>query len=181
MNTQQLNTKWPNVPACFGWLSLDRRGNWRLQGERVTHAGLIELMNRHYTHDESGRWLVQNGPQQVFVDLAVTPWIFRLVGHSLFAHTGAPSGRVNALYLDSEGNLLIDAEIGIGLLDDRDLAAFFSACTDADNQTATDEALALLLEGQSPPVFWSGIPLTAITAVNLGKRFNFVQVPENPE
>ncbi|WP_416346426.1 DUF2946 family protein, partial [Escherichia coli] len=21
--------KWPNVPNCFGWLALDRRGQWR--------------------------------------------------------------------------------------------------------------------------------------------------------
>jgi hypothetical protein len=30
----------PEVPACYGWLSLDRRGRWRLRGETVTHAGL---------------------------------------------------------------------------------------------------------------------------------------------
>ena len=27
--------KWPNVPAVYGWLTLDRRGNWLLQGERI--------------------------------------------------------------------------------------------------------------------------------------------------
>ena len=30
--------RWPNVPACHEWLSLDRRGDWRLQGERVHGA-----------------------------------------------------------------------------------------------------------------------------------------------
>ena len=27
--------KWPNVPAVFGWLELDRRGNWRIKGEKI--------------------------------------------------------------------------------------------------------------------------------------------------
>ena len=35
--------KWPNVPDCRGWLSLDRRGQWRLQGSVVRHAGLAEF------------------------------------------------------------------------------------------------------------------------------------------
>ena len=35
--------KWPNVPDCRGWLSLDRRGQWRLQGSPVRHAGLAEF------------------------------------------------------------------------------------------------------------------------------------------
>ena len=25
--------KWPNVPDCFGWLALDRRGQWRMVDE----------------------------------------------------------------------------------------------------------------------------------------------------
>ena len=69
--------KWPNVPACYDWLSLDRRGDWRLQGERVTHHGFIALLNRQYGVDEHGCWFVQNGPQRVFVRLDYTPWVFR--------------------------------------------------------------------------------------------------------
>ena len=38
--------KWPNVPAVYGWLSLDRRGNWRIKDERVTHAALREFIGR---------------------------------------------------------------------------------------------------------------------------------------
>jgi hypothetical protein len=63
--------RWPNVPACYGWLSLDRRGRWRLRGEAVTHAGLKDFLNRQYAHDEDGNYFVQNGPQRVFVELDV--------------------------------------------------------------------------------------------------------------
>ena len=30
----EMLAKWPDVPACYEWLALDRRGQWRLQGER---------------------------------------------------------------------------------------------------------------------------------------------------
>ncbi len=83
--------KWPDVPACYGWLSLDRRGDWRLQGERVTHRGLIDFINRQYAGDETGCWFLQNGPQRVFVSLAATPWIFRNDGDRLASHTGQPA------------------------------------------------------------------------------------------
>ena len=39
-------TRWPNVPAVYGWLGLDRRGCWRLRGERITHGGAIEFINQ---------------------------------------------------------------------------------------------------------------------------------------
>ena len=145
MNTQQLNTKWPNVPACFGWLSLDRRGNWRLQGERVTHAGLIEFMNRHYTHDESGLWLVQNGPQRVFVDLALTPWVYHREGEAFVTHSGLAAGPVQALYLTAAGDILLAAAPGIGLLDDRDLPALLAACRTADGDEVLAETWEALL------------------------------------
>ena len=28
---KQAMAKWPNVPACWGWLGLDARGNWWLR------------------------------------------------------------------------------------------------------------------------------------------------------
>lgn len=121
--------KWPPVPACYGWLSLDRRGSWRLQGEPVRHPGLIAFINAHYAADESGRWIFQNGPQAVFASLDYTPLVWRMdFDGSLTAHTGAAAGAVAAAYLDEEGSVLLHAARGIGLLDDRNLGAFVAAC-----------------------------------------------------
>lgn len=169
--------KWPNVPACYEWLSLDRRGDWRLQGERVTHRGLIEFMNRQYGSDEAGRWFVQNGPQRVFVDLASTPWIYRREADAFVAHTGQPAGAIAALYLDPEGNLLIAAELGIGLLDDRDLAALLDECRGDDGQAASEAAFARLLSGEAASITWHGQPLRPLPAVDLEQHFNFVARP----
>ena len=33
--------KWPNVPACYGWLALDARGEWYMRDERVQAAGAV--------------------------------------------------------------------------------------------------------------------------------------------
>ena len=70
--------KWPDVPAAYGWLSLNRRGEWLLEGERVLHRGLIDVINQHYQPDRNGAWYFQNGPQKVFVDLEYTPLVYSL-------------------------------------------------------------------------------------------------------
>lgn len=165
--------KWPNVPACYDWLSLDRRGDWRLQGERVTHSGLIQFINRQYGSDESGCWFLQNGPQRVFVALASTPWIFRREGSGFVSHTGVPSGLLKALYLDEDGNLLLESELGIGLLDDRDLAGILAECRAGDGELASDEAIIQLMETGSGDIRWQNLPVQTIAAADLPKRFNF--------
>ncbi len=115
--------KWPNVPAVYGWLELDRRGNWLIKGERIGNAALREFISRNYEADERGRWFFQNGPQRVYVRLAYTPFVMHYEGERLFDHCGQP---VEALetWQDDEGSVLIRAERGVGVLDDRDLGRY---------------------------------------------------------
>ena len=35
--------KWPNVPACTGWLALDARGDWYMRDDRTQAAGAFPL------------------------------------------------------------------------------------------------------------------------------------------
>ena len=61
---KQAMARWPNVPNCFGWLALDRRGQWRmrnefaqqhgLSGDPIRHEALIGFIERNYTHDGHG-------------------------------------------------------------------------------------------------------------------------------
>lgn len=122
--------RWPDVPACHGWLSLDRQGRWRLQGEPVTHSGFAEFIGRNYLNDDAGRWFFQNGPQRVFVDLDYTPWVFRLSAAdeqpSVITHTGLLT-RARAVWIDEEGLALFETHIGIGLLASQDLARLADA------------------------------------------------------
>lgn len=169
--------KWPNVPACYEWLSLDRRGQWRLQGEPVTHRGLIDFLKRQYASDQLGRWFVQNGPQRVFVDLACTPWIYRREGDTFVSHTGQPAGRLHNLFVDGEGNLLIEAELGIGLLDDRDLPQLLGECRQRDGLPVGEAAIEALLAGESADALWQTHPLQPLAAVDLKIRFKFDPAP----
>ena len=140
--------KWPNVPAVFGWLELDRRGNWRIKGERIGNAALREFIARNYAADERGRWYFQNGPQRVYVTLAYTPFVLHYEGELLFDQCAAPAEALET-WLDDEGSVLIRARQGIGLLDDRDLARY------AD----------------------SGEQLARIRRSEVASRFNFVPEP----
>jgi hypothetical protein len=122
--------RWPDVPDVFGWLALDRRGQWRIATragggfERIANAALRGFIDRNYCSDARGRWYFQNGPQRVFVSLAYTPLVARLEDGSLRDHCGRAFGTPSGLWLDEEGSLLIAAEGSVALLDDRDLACF---------------------------------------------------------
>lgn len=117
--------KWPDVPAVYGWLSLDRRGDWRIKGERLGHRKAVAFIDRNYATDGAGCWFFQNGPQRVYVSLEYTPWVYRLsTSDKLNTHTGAGVESIEGVFLDDQGNLLLNTAKGIGLMDDRDLDAF---------------------------------------------------------
>ena len=119
----QAMAKWPNVPAVYGWLSLDRRGNWRIKGERIANQALREFISRNYENDSAGRWYFQNGPQRVYVALAYTPLVVHYEGDELRDHCGRPFA-ARETYLDDEGSVLMEGESTVALLDDRDLTRF---------------------------------------------------------
>jgi hypothetical protein len=119
----QAMAKWPNVPAVYGWLSLDRRGNWLIKGERVTNHALRDFMARNYEPDDKGRWYFQNGPQRVYVSLAYTPLVVHHEGDRLVDHCGRAFEAERA-YLDDEGSVLLESGGRIALLDDRDLERY---------------------------------------------------------
>lgn len=131
--------KWPNVPACYGWLGLDARGDWYMRddaaqhlgsfqsgvpgakGSRLQHDKLIEFIGRNYDHDEQGRWFFQNGPQRVFVELTDAPWVWRLSADGLVhSHTGVPVN-VQASYVDETGRLYLSTSRGLGLVHTQDM------------------------------------------------------------
>ena len=115
--------KWPNVPAVYGWLALDRRGNWLIKGERIGNAALREFIGRNYEADDAGRWYFQNGPQRVYVALAYTPLVAHYEGERLVDQRGSEFSPMQA-FQDDEGSVLFAGAGTVALLDDRDLAKF---------------------------------------------------------
>jgi len=131
---KQAMRKWPNVPACSGWLGLDARGRWymrdaqaqacgafasglvRAKGALLLHTSLIEFIGRNYLCDTDGRWFFQNGPQRVYVELECTPWIWRLRWEAetavlhLQTHTGVTLNARSAVrqcLLDEHGRIYL--------------------------------------------------------------------------
>ena len=136
---KQAMARWPTVPACFGWLGLDGRGNWYMRddaaqhagsfaggqpgakGSRIEHQGLVAFIQRNYACDENGRWYFQNGPQRVFVELEVTPWIWRISEQlEISAHDGSAASFQAAL-LDQHGHLYLQTSVGVGLVHTQDM------------------------------------------------------------
>lgn len=176
-DTGAAEVRWPTVPACYGWLSLDRRGNWRLKGEVVRHAGLVAFINRNYRADEMGNWVFHNGPQVVYVALDYTPLVLRIAADgALTMHTGVAAGAPSAAFLDDEGNVVLQTAAGIGLLDDRDLPAFLAACRDASGRVASESALLDTMHGGSG-LRWRDLPLQPIQRADLARRFSFRPKP----
>jgi hypothetical protein len=117
--------KWPDVPACFGWLGLDARGRWRIDGGLISHPGAVAFLAAHYACDEHGRWYVQNGPQRAFVALDLAPWVLRVgADGALSTHTGRQLDRYEDIHVTPDGEILLTTPLGLAAIDDRDLAAF---------------------------------------------------------
>ena len=151
---KQAMAKWPNVPNCYGWLGLDERGDWYMRddrvqalssfqeaclrgdkaskGSRLMHEKLIAFIGRNYASeiDAQGQeqWFFQNGPQRVYVELADTPYIWRLNwvnadGKSCIevrSHTDQIT-RYKSCTLSESGRVYLRTELGYGLVHTQDV------------------------------------------------------------
>lgn len=124
--------KWPHVPDCFGWLGLDARGDWYMRdeaaqaqghkGSRLQHDKLIDFIGRNYAVDELGRWHFQNGPQRVYIELEVAPWVWRLQPDGqVHSHTRQAT-HVLTSHVDEVGHLWLVTQLGWGLVHTADMA-----------------------------------------------------------
>ena len=140
--------KWPNVPAVYGWLELTARGIWKIRGEPIGNEAIRAFIGRNYTNDGQGNWYFQNGPQRVYVALEATPLIYHLdeCGR-LQAHTGARPRELLAAHADAGGRLLLETELGPGLVDGRDTAKFAERMVDGRGHAIDEASLERWLAG----------------------------------
>ncbi|MES2024871.1 MAG: DUF2946 family protein [Pseudomonadota bacterium] len=189
----QALAKWPNVPHCYGWLALDARGNWRMRnehaqqnnlpGDKIVHLALIGFINRNYACDEQGRWYFQNGPQRVYVDLEVTPYIAHTEpAHGFVLQTGQRLLNIEAAYLSDQGRLFLQSDDGIALLDDRDMAQCLSQLRLNDTVIADEQLLAWLEQGGTNGHLTlqyedKKVSINYIADGALSEQFHFVRLP----
>jgi len=182
--------KWPNVPAVYGWLALDRRGNWLLQGERIANPAVTAFIARNYLADESGCWFFQNGPQRVFVALEYTPLIYRVIVDegtviTLESHLGKRAAKFQAAWMDEDGSLLLLTELGVGLVHDSDLPALLPGLLDINGNPLQDTVIEQIMDafqqGIEAPLWLKVRDTTAkvgaIRSDAVPARFGFIPAP----
>jgi hypothetical protein len=184
--------RWPDVPAVYGWLSLDARGRWRLHpqglaaeggpGESITNTQILEFINRNYEHDDAGRWFFQNGPQRVFLRLDAAPYVLRLSDDNrrLVTHTNVAIDSVAAWKLDDAGQLYAMTPLGAGIVLDRDLPPLLEKMATADGAPLLD-ALADLAAGSAIqaalPGTYAAAPLALIAQKDVARELGFEPNP----
>jgi hypothetical protein len=182
--------RWPNVPAVYGWLSLDRRGLWRIRDERVNNPVIASFIGRNYTSDAQGRWYFQNGPQKVFVALEYTPFVYRLwsvTGQERLAietHAGAQVAQVSGCWLDDEGSVLLDTEFGIGVVESSSLEAIVACFVDPSGNPLSPVELERMMDpgttceaGSFLMLKNRKLPVKGLTRADVPRRFGYVQQP----
>ena len=165
---KQAMAKWPNVPACSGWLGLDARGQWWLRddqaqacgafnsgqpgakGNALRHEKLADFIARNYLAEVDGRWYFQNGPQRVYVELESAPWIWRLrsteQGLQLHSHTGQELSvaQVQQVVMDEQGRLFLALPQGLGMVHSLDMLDAANALERGDLPEVQEASSALL-------------------------------------
>lgn len=181
--------KWPNVPAVFGWIGLTSRGEWRLRGQPIANQGICDFIGRNYAGDERGRWFFQNGPQRVFVELEVAPWIWRLGSAArapIRAHTGRAARRLEGAWLDESGRLFLQTDMGFGLVDSTDSARAVESLSVGGAHPLANDDLDAWLAGLGPDISLVGhelglqgdVTLGRLREVDMPQRFGYVRVPQ---
>ena len=191
----QAMAKWPNVPAVFGWLALDRRGEWLIRGERASNPLVAAFISRNYGHDAAGHWFFQNGPQRVYVALDYTPFVYRISREpapgmplAIETHTGRPVTGVDGAWIDEAGVMLIATKHGPGMIDDRDLECLLPCFADERGGALAEDGITAALErlqeggaaGLHLRYLGDTVPVLSIAAGVVPVRFGFVQRPVQP-
>lgn len=189
---------WPNVPECYGWLKLDRRGNWLLTqneasaglAQRTSNRRVIDFIGRNYAQQPNGSYAFQNGPQRVYVELAYAPYVVSIsstITLSLQHHTGEPVEAIQRAWIDDIGALLLETNLGIASVDDRDVNALLEKMTGAAGQSLDEAVLAdkvlQTINGQAGQLWlnWnnSAVPVEPLPSREV-EALGFVQAASPP-
>ncbi|MFV9473833.1 DUF2946 family protein [Advenella sp. RU8] len=193
--------KWPDVPAVYGWLSLDLNGKWKLHpagsyqpgkpGESISSPQINEFINRNYAATENGEWFFQNGPQRVYVCLEHAPHVLHLAedSHTLETHTRQTAQTIQAWYLDEQGFLYAQTNLGAAIIYGRDtpkVIEHFSIANPDNHGTCLDSLsenhLHSLEQGEQLLVhYWQhpeySAPLQQIDSRQIPEKMNFIARP----
>ncbi|MBK1782046.1 DUF2946 family protein [Advenella sp. WQ 585] len=193
--------KWPDVPAVYGWLSLDLSGKWKLHpagsyqpgkpGESISSPQINNFINRNYAATEKGEWFFQNGPQRVYVCLEHAPYALHLAedGLTLDTHTLQTVQTIHAWYLDEQGFLYAQTNLGAAIICGRDTPQVIDCFSigppndpDGKQDSLSEKHLLELRQGQQLDVSYRqhpeySAPLQQINSKLIPEKMNFITRP----
>jgi hypothetical protein len=126
----------------------------------------------------------------VFVKIAYTPFIYRLESAppgepELRTHTDRYGHQPSAAWIDEKGDVLVETEIGIGLIVDRDLPLIPERLTTRAGEALDDAMLERLIGPTAPSevnlqlhVGGCAIELQRIRSSDVPARFDFDPDPQ---
>jgi hypothetical protein len=187
--------KWPDVPDCYGWLALDRRGQWRMRdeftqqnnlpGQVIKHQSLNEFISRNYARDTQGKYFFQNGPQRVYVDIEATPFIARTDPVRQFVlHDGETMADIHEVCLTEHGQLVLSNGRQIAMLDDRDLAQCLPLLKIHGQSIHDDQLMQWLVsptDDLSLSTLQRDMPVRWVHSDRLASSFGFIRRPVMPD
>jgi len=142
---RQAMAKWPDVPDCYGWLGLDSRGQWWMRddkaqamgtfqsglpgakGSMLLHEKLIDFIHRNYEADAKGCWYFQNVPQRVYIELEVTPHVWRLSDEFEVRSQTGTVVKADRCLMDEAGRVYLTTTNGLGLVHTLDVGRLADA------------------------------------------------------
>jgi hypothetical protein len=194
----QAMARWPDVPAVYGWLRLDRRGRWLVKDEPIGHRPTVEFIGRNYLCDAHGRHYFQNGPQRVFVDIDHFPHVLHIEGGpvpdgtsgtdvgrcALVTHAGTPVVQPSRAWVHPDHGVIVAFDWpgsplpALGSVLDRDLPALVESFSAPDGNALDADAWECLLHGRLAGARLSiGGLRVAVEPLPAGFESGFVRAP----
>lgn len=173
--------KWPNVPAVYGWLRLDARGQWWLRDSLLKQPAMVDFFRRNYARDGEGRYYVQNGPQKVFVALEAAPYVARRHGEAWALMPDMAADVARLAWLDEEGRLFVELGGELAIVDDRDLLALCELICRPDGRQPADADWQAWEQGTQTLQLMlpeSSIPLRRSAFAELEAAYHLVRAPQ---
>ena len=160
----------------------ERAQQLELAGDKINHPALLGFINRNYTNDAQGRWYFQNGPQRVYVDLELTPYVVRTAPDAgLLLHTGPSLELPAQAWLTPTGQLLLATATSVAAVDDRDGATILAGLRCAGTAASEQQVLHWLDGSDEHPLHWcygqQEFLLQRIDCCELEAHFGFVAKP----
>ncbi|HEX2281468.1 MAG TPA: DUF2946 family protein [Thermomicrobiales bacterium] len=123
----------------------------------------------------------------MFVALAYAPWVLRVgADGTMTTHTSKPVASLKGAWMDQQGIIVLQTELGAALIDDRDIESISAWLSGPDGAACDEdritEALERIQAGEDAGLWLSHgecrVPLLSLQSQEVPARLAFVREPK---